>query len=182
MTRTVTQNQRGDNHLARTPEQQLLCPVHNIAREASKHTAPRYQGCTARRGDSRHVSETHCCLLVGCSTSQQHASIPAGRVCLESFTCCHSETEVADQTFCPTQSQYTDTGPNSPSAGPITRGAWKLSHWIANFEVTGMSRPRTIFTEKAGMEAGSATLEADVLTTRARMHHKVVRHYFQSYH
>ena len=30
-------------------------------------------------------------------------------------------------------SQYTDTGPNSPSDGPITPGAWQGSHLSANF-------------------------------------------------
>ena len=34
------------------------------------------------------------------------------------FTCCHTETEVATQTFYLTQSQYTDTRSNSPSADP----------------------------------------------------------------
>ena len=42
-------------------------------------------------------------------------------------------TEVADQTFYLTQSQYTDTGPTSPSADPITPGAWQGSHWSASF-------------------------------------------------
>ena len=41
------------------------------------------------------------------------------------FTCCHTEMEAADQTFHLTQSQYTDTGPTSPSADPITPGAWQ---------------------------------------------------------
>ena len=59
-----------------------------------------------------------------------------------SFTCCHTEIEVADQTFYLTRSQYTDTGPTSPSTDPITPGAWQGSHWSANFEVTGMTRPR----------------------------------------
>ena len=54
---------------------------------------------------------------------------------------CHTEIEVADQTFHLTQSQYTDTGPTSPSTDPISPGAWKGSHWSANFEVTGMTRP-----------------------------------------
>ena len=40
--------------------------------------------------------------------------------------------EAADQTFHLTQSQYTDTGPTSPSADPITPGAWQGSHWSAN--------------------------------------------------
>ena len=61
-------------------------------------------------------------LVVGCLTSQQHASVSQGRICSENFTCCHTETEVADQTFHLTQSQYTDTGPTSPSADPITPG------------------------------------------------------------
>ena len=43
----------------------------------------------------------------------------------DNFTCCHTEVEVADQTFYLTQSQYTDTGPTSPSADPIMPGAWQ---------------------------------------------------------
>ena len=82
------------------------------------------------------------CLFVGCLTSQQQASVSKGRICSDSCTCCHTEIEVADQTFYLTQSQYTDTGPTSPSADPITPGACQGSHWSANFEVTGMTRPR----------------------------------------
>ena len=82
------------------------------------------------------------CLFVGCLTSQQHASVSPGRICSDKFTCCHTEIEVADQTFHLTQSQYTGTGPTSPSADPITPGAWQGSHWSANFEVNGMTRPR----------------------------------------
>ena len=82
------------------------------------------------------------CWLVGCLTSQQQASVSQGRICSDNFTCCHTEIEVADQTFYLTQSQYTDTGPTSPSADPITPGAWQGSHWSANFYVTGMTRPR----------------------------------------
>ena len=73
------------------------------------------------------------CLLVGCLTSQQQASVSQGRICSDNFTCCHTEIEVADPTFYLTQSQYTDTGPTSPSADPITPGAWQGSHWSANF-------------------------------------------------
>ena len=81
-------------------------------------------------------------LLVGCLMSQQQASVSQGRICSDNFTCCHTEIEVADPTFYLTQSQYTDTGPTSPSADPITPGAWQGSHRSANFEVTGMTRPR----------------------------------------
>ena len=90
-------------------------------------------------------------LFVGCLTSQQHASVSQGRICSDNLTCCHTETEAADQTFHLTQSQYTDTGPTSPSADPITPGAWQGSHWSANFEVTGMTRPRKI-PAQAGFE------------------------------
>ena len=82
------------------------------------------------------------CLLVGCLTSQQHASVSQGRICSDNYTLCHTEIEVADQTFNLTESQYTDTWPTSPSADPITPGAWQESHWSANFQVTGMTRPR----------------------------------------
>ena len=77
-----------------------------------------------------------------CLTSQQQVSVSQGRICSDNFTCCHTEIEVADPTFYLTQSQYTDTGPTSPSADPITAGAWQGSHWNANFEVTGVTRPR----------------------------------------
>ena len=71
-------------------------------------------------------------LFVGCLTSQQQASVSQGRICSDNFTCCHTETEAADQTVHLTQSQYTDTGPTSPSADPITPGAWQGNHWSAN--------------------------------------------------
>ena len=72
-------------------------------------------------------------LFVGCLTSQQHASVSQGRICSDNSTGCHTEIEVADQTFYLTQSQYTDTGPTSPSADPIMPGACQGSHWSANF-------------------------------------------------
>ena len=46
------------------------------------------------------------CLLAGCLTSQQHASVSQGRICSDNFTCCHTEIEAADQTFHLNQSQY----------------------------------------------------------------------------
>ena len=68
-----------------------------------------------------------CCLL----TSQQHAGASRGRICSDDCTCCHTEIEVADQTFYISQSQYTDTRPTSPNTDPITPGAWQGSHWGA---------------------------------------------------
>ena len=72
-------------------------------------------------------------LFVGCLTSQQHASVSQERIFSDNFTCCHTEIEVANQTFYLTQSQYTDTGSTSPSADPVTPGAWQDSHWTAIF-------------------------------------------------
>ena len=71
------------------------------------------------------------CWQVACLTSQQHAGVSQGPIYSDNCTCCHTEIEVADQTFYLTQSQYTDTGPTSPSADPITPGVWQGSHWSA---------------------------------------------------
>ena len=72
-------------------------------------------------------------VFVGCLTSQQQASVPQGRICTDTITCCHTEIEVADQTIYLIQSQYTDTGPTSPSADLTVPGAWQGSHCSANF-------------------------------------------------
>ena len=85
----------------------------------------------ASAGATDNALSNRVCWLVGCLTSQQQASVSQGRICSDSFTSCHTKIEVADQTFYLTQSQY--TGPTSPSADPITPGAWQGSHWSANF-------------------------------------------------
>ena len=72
--------------------------------------------------------------LVGCLTSQQHASVSQGWICSDSCTCCHTEIEAADPAFHRTQSQYTDTGPTSPSTDPIMPGAWQGSHWSTSLK------------------------------------------------
>ena len=85
--------------------------------------------------NAKHVYWTiHCqlLLLVDCLTSQQHAGISQGRICSDKFTCCHTETEVAVQTFYLTQSQNTATGLTSPSTDPVMPGTWQVSHWSAN--------------------------------------------------
>ena len=74
--------------------------------------------------------------------------------------------QVAGQTLHLIQSQYTDAGPASPSADPITPGAWQGSHWSANFEVTGVTRLRKKSRRKRDSNPGSSALEADALTTR----------------
>ena len=78
------------------------------------------------------------CLFVGCLTSQQQASVSQGRISSDNITCCHTEREVADQAFYLIPSQYTDTGPTSPSA------------------------------DKRESNPGSSALEGDALTTRPK--------------
>ena len=91
-------------------------------------------------------------MLVASLTSQQHASVSKGRICSDKRTVCHTEIEVAD-TFCITQAQYTDSGPTTPSADPVTPGAWQGSHWSTTiFEVTGMTRHGERFTVQGGIE------------------------------
>ena len=102
-------------------------------------------------------------LFVGCFTSQQQASVSQGRICSDNCTCYHTEIEVADQTFYLNQSQYTDTGPTSPSADPITPGAGQGSHWSASFEVTGMIPLQKKSRRKRDSNPGSSALEADAL-------------------
>ena len=85
------------------------------------------------RERGRETQRQRVCWLLACLTSQQHASVSQRRICSDNFTCCHTETEVANQTFYLTQSQYTDTEPTSPSADPIMPGACQGSHWSASF-------------------------------------------------
>ena len=104
-------------------------------------------------------------LSVGCLTSQQHASVSQGRICSDNCTCCHTEIEVADPTFYLSQSKYTDTGPTSPSADPITPGTRQGSHWSAD-GVTGMARPRKNPGASEIRTRDLGALEADALPTR----------------
>ena len=58
----------------------------------------------------------------------QCTSVSQGRICSDNCICCHTEKEAADQACYLSQSQYTDTGPTSPSADPIRPGSWQDSH------------------------------------------------------
>ena len=71
-------------------------------------------------------------LLVGCLTSQQHASVSQGRICSDNCTCCHTETEVAHQTFYLTQSVYWHWADQS-QRWPYNARRLAGSHWSANF-------------------------------------------------
>ena len=107
-------------------------------------------------------------LFVGCLTPQQHASVSQGQICSDNFTCGHTEIQVADQTFYLTQSQYTDTGPTSPSTDPITPGAWQGNHWSAHFLSHWYDSTPKKSRCKRDSNPGSSALEADALTTRPK--------------
>ena len=101
-----------------------------------------------------------CFWLVACLTTQQHAT-----ACSDNCACCHTEIEVAYQTFHPTQSQYTDTGPISHRADPLTPGVWQSNHWSANFKsIVRLDREKS--RRKRDSNPASSALEADALTTR----------------
>ena len=78
-------------------------------------------------------------------------NVSQGRICSDNFTCCHTEIEVAYQTFCLTQWQYTDHGPTSPNVDLIMPATLQGNH-CANLKVTGMTRPGEIPTSQAGFK------------------------------
>ena len=105
-----------------TCDQKLLWLVGCLREDAAVETKATLKVVRTRVKVCSYTLEV--CLFVGCLTSQLQASVSQGWICEDNFTCCHTEIEVADQTFYLTQSQYTDTGPTSPSADPITPLVW----------------------------------------------------------
>ena len=95
------------------------------------------------------------CLLVACLTSQQQASVSQGQICTDNFTCCHTEIEAANQTFHLTQSQYTDTGPTSPSADPIRQAPGRVATGVPIFKSLVWLDPEKI-PALAGFEPGTS--------------------------
>ena len=100
--------------------------------------------------------------VFSCLTSQQHASVSQGRIWEGSCTCCHTEIEVADQTFHLTQSQYTDIGPTSPSTDPISQGTWQGSQFLSHWYDSTPKKSR----RKRDSNLGSSALEADTFGQR----------------
>ena len=74
-------------------------------------------------------------LFVGCFTSQHTASVSQGRIYSDSSTCCHTEVDIADQIVYFTQSQYTDTGPDSPSVDRTMSYVWQSRHHNVHFKL-----------------------------------------------
>ena len=75
-----------------------------------------------------HVLMATICSLFACLMPQHHANTFQGQIWSDKWTCCHTEIEVADQTFYLPQSRYTDTWRTSPSADPITPGTQQGNH------------------------------------------------------
>ena len=138
-TKTEARDNKNREPIQKTTDNHKNLNITKTVKHQQKQNQTTNTKLTAR---NRQRRTTRRCLFVGCLTSLQQASVSQGRICSDNFTCCHTEIQVADQTFYLTQSQHTDTGPTSPSADPITPDAWQGSHWSANFEVTGMTRPR----------------------------------------
>ena len=126
-----TKRERGSH----SPSHLLVKEANAVTKGAKPHDFLIHLGwmrlllCVARCKPQQLIGDV---AVVCCLTS--HASVFQGRICSDNFTCCHTEIEAADQTFHLTQSQYTDTGPTSPtSTDPTTPGAWQGSHWSTNF-------------------------------------------------
>ena len=99
-------------------------------------------------------------------------SVSLGQICSDNSTCCHTETEIADPTLHLTQSQYTDTGPTSPSADPITPGAWQGSHLSTDFQVTGLARAKKKKKKKKKVRGASRNRTQACRSRGGRLNHQ----------
>ena len=68
-----------------------------------------------------------CCLINVPATCKVCLTLRDGK---DTFTCCYTEIETADQTFYLTQSQCTDAGLSSPSADPLIN---VVNQWLCKF-------------------------------------------------
>ena len=114
--------------LFRPPSHNIDCKVPNDW-QGSHWNIYMYTASMTRPGSKSgypaldHRGSQGLCLLVGCLTSQQQASVSLGQICPDKSMCCHTEIKVEHQTFYLTQSKRADTGPTSPSSDPVTPGA-----------------------------------------------------------
>ena len=98
-------------------------------------------------------------LFVGCLMSQQHASVSQSPICSDKCMCCHTEIEVADQTFYLTHNILTPVQPvpaltiecQEPGRAAIGVPIFKLLVCL------NLEKPQ----RKRESNSGSATLEVD---------------------
>ena len=74
-------------------------------------------------------------VFTGCLTSQQHASVPLGQICLDNCTCCHTETGCRSNLLSHPVTILT-LGPTSPSTDPVMPG-YLFVGWLLNVPATG---------------------------------------------
>ena len=122
---------------------------------------------TPVRGDIRRL-QYRACLLVASRPSIVLVYLRDGRICPDKLTCCHSETEVAVQTVCLTQSKNTDTGPTICSADPVMPCTWQGRHWSTFFFFLSHwfdSIRKNLHGEGGNRTPGLPLLRLDALTT-----------------
>ena len=72
----------------------------------------------------------HAVALLGWLAVNVTASVSRGQICSDKCTCCHTEKQVAIRTCYLTQSQFTDTGPTSPSADPVSQASGEAEQTV----------------------------------------------------
>ena len=112
----------------------VTCHPSLVPSRVQSHTDVRFTEVSKARFGEGSVVLIFVQLFSGCLTSLQHASVSLGRIS-------------------PSHSILTSvrrrTEPTSPSADPVTPGVWQGSHWITNFQVHCMTRPRKSFENKS---------------------------------
>ena len=105
------------------------------------------------------------CLLVGCLASQQQASVSQGRICTDNFTCCHTEIEVADQTFYLTQSSIPTPGRPVPVLTLQRQAPGRVATGVLILKSLVWLDPEKILAQ-AGFEPGIFRSRGGRLSTR----------------
>ena len=113
-------------------------------------------GCVTLPGFESLCSEDDNCLFTGCLPCQQRVTVSQRQNCADTYTCCHTETEVAGQTCYINWSQYADPGHpvKAPTLEPQAPGTAATRATILK-SLVGLDRG------KWESIPGSAALEAD---------------------
>ena len=99
-------------------------------------------------------SVAFCCLLVAKHPCNMLVYLRDGSA-QTSVCAAWPRLKITDQIFYLTQTQYTGTGPTSPSTDLVTPNAWQGNHWSATlslYKSLVLTRPGKIPTAQAGIE------------------------------
>ena len=109
-------------------------------------------------------------LLAGCLTSQQHAGVPKARICSDNCTCCtlREKSPVTLSISC--SFSILTPGQPVPVLTLYRQASGRVATGVPMFKSLAWLDPKKspwgkIPMEKAGIDPGSAALEADTLTT-----------------